>query len=111
MPSESVVNPEWTAFTLGLLFGAVKIAAIGTVGFGIAWWRARARIKQLEAERLQALAGEERIARVEQNVELVVDQLDRLVRAHADLTSRLSPGVDTGRALPSAPPEDGISRP
>jgi hypothetical protein len=42
------VNPELTGFALGLLLGAAKVMTIGTIGFGIAWWRARLRVRALE---------------------------------------------------------------
>ena len=44
------MSPELTGFALGLLLGAAKVMAISTVVFGVAWWRARLRIKALEAE-------------------------------------------------------------
>ena len=44
------MSPELSGFALGLLLGAAKVMGIAAVGFGIAWWRARLRIKSLEAE-------------------------------------------------------------
>ena len=44
------MSPELTGFAVGLLLAAAKVMGIGMVGFGIAWWRARLRIKALEAE-------------------------------------------------------------
>jgi hypothetical protein len=48
------MGPQLTGFALGLLLGAAKVMAIAAVGFGIAWWRARLRVKSLEAELLEA---------------------------------------------------------
>ena len=44
------MSPEFTGFALGLLLGAAKVMAIAAVGFGVAWRRARGRIRALEAE-------------------------------------------------------------
>ena len=44
------MSPELTGFALGLLLGAAKVMTIGTIGFGIAWWRARKRVRVLEAD-------------------------------------------------------------
>lgn len=44
------MSPELTGFVLGLLLGAAKVMTIAAVGFGVAWWRGRLRIRSLEAE-------------------------------------------------------------
>lgn len=62
------------SFLLGGLVVAVKGLAIGAVGFGIAWWRARGRIRQLEAEVLDQAA-----------------EIDQLTAAQAELQRRLPP--------------------
>ena len=64
------MNPELTGFALGLLLGAAKVMTIGTIGFGIAWWRGRRRIRELEAdlqeaEQLVDSLNEERAALLE----------------------------------------------
>lgn len=64
------MSPELTGFALGLLLGAAKIMTIGTIGFGIAWWRGRRRIRALEAdlqeaEQLVDSLNEERAALLE----------------------------------------------
>lgn len=48
------MGPQLTGFALGLLLGAAKVMGIAAIGFGIAWWRARLRVKSLEAELLEA---------------------------------------------------------
>ena len=45
---ERVMDPQLSGFALGLLFGAAKIGAIGTIGFAIAWWRTRRKLQRLE---------------------------------------------------------------
>jgi hypothetical protein len=54
------VSPELTGFALGLLLGAAKVMAIAAVGFGVAWWRAKMRIRALEAELAETQALLER---------------------------------------------------
>ena len=54
------MSPVVTGFALGLLLGAAKVMAIAAVGFGIAWWRGRLRIRSLEAELLETQALLER---------------------------------------------------
>ncbi|MEO8451025.1 MAG: hypothetical protein ABI647_14605 [Gemmatimonadota bacterium] len=83
------MNPELSGFALGLLFGAAKIMAIGTIGFGIAWWRARLRIRQLERDQLEPVPSEERMARLEQAFTDISGQLDQLIRTNTELNRRL----------------------
>lgn len=42
------LDPQVTGFALGLLLGAAKVGFIGSVGFGIAWWRSRRKVQRLE---------------------------------------------------------------
>jgi uncharacterized membrane protein YciS (DUF1049 family) len=56
------VSPELSGFALGLLVGAAKVLGIAAVGFGIAWWRARLRIKSLEAELKETEAALEELS-------------------------------------------------
>lgn len=44
------MNPQISAFALGLLLGAAKVGFIGTIGFGIAWWRTRLKLRRVESE-------------------------------------------------------------
>ena len=88
------MNPELTGFLLGLLLGAAKVLAIRTVGFGMAWWRARGRIRQLEAdlleaERLSAPDGED-LRHLHEGLAQVVVQLDQLARTQSSLTKLLT---------------------
>src|SRR5215207_4349980 len=86
------MDPELSGFALGLLFGAAKIMTIGTVGFGIAWWRARRRVRELEAAQQQPSLLEERLDRLEQGFDYSATQLDRLVEGQSELSRQLGAG-------------------
>lgn len=105
------MNPEWSGFALGLLFGAAKIMAIGTVGFGIAWWRARVRIRKLEAERLEPAEADERLVRLEQSFDYVAGQLDQLMRSHAELNEQLAAAAAVRQLREPHAPLAGDPRP
>ncbi|MGH7522948.1 MAG: hypothetical protein ACREK8_01450 [Gemmatimonadales bacterium] len=87
------MDPQLSAAAIALLFGAAKIGLIGTVGFAIAWVRARARIRTLEAAASHQIAGatDERLERLEQSVEYVVGQLDRIAETQHELQRQLPP--------------------
>jgi hypothetical protein len=96
------MDPEASGFVLGLLFGAAKVSIIGAVGFGVAWWRARARIRDLEAAQAQPSLTAERLDRLEQGLDYVASQLDRVVDGQSDLQRRLPPAPSTdGQFLPA----------
>jgi len=97
------MNPEATGFALGLLFGAAKIMAIGTVGFGIAWWRARRKIRELEAERLET-ASDEGVRVLEERFERIEGQLSQLVESHDALRSQLLDRVPEPRRIGQTTP-------
>ena len=78
-----------SGFALGLLFGAAKVLLIGTVGFGIAWWRTRRRLQLLEAERTRPSITDERLDRLEQGFDYLASQLDQLVVGQAELARQL----------------------
>jgi hypothetical protein len=98
------VSPELTGFLLGLLLGAAKLMAIGILGFGIAWWRGRARIRALEAELLElgpsSGADTERWRAIEQRMNDMARQLEQLSETHRLLAERILP-----------PPQDRSPRP
>jgi len=101
------MNPELTGFALGLLLGAAKIMTIGTVGFAIAWWRARRRVRELEAEAREAeleAAGSDRIRQLEGSVAHLSAQLHQLLEAQSALTMRLGGAslAPPDRVIPSA---------
>jgi hypothetical protein len=88
------VDPQLSAAAIALLFGAAKIGLIGTVGFAIAWMRARSRIKALEEHALRQVAPgiDERIDRIEQSVEYIASQIERVVEAQ-ERAQQLPPGA------------------
>ncbi len=79
-----------SSFLLGALAVSVKGLAIGAIGFGIAWWRARNRIRQLEAERqLDPQQLEDRLDRLEGVMDEVAATLERLATGQSELQRRL----------------------
>ncbi len=63
---------------IGLLAGAAKVLGIATVGFGIAWWRSRKRVRELEAKQHEVPELQERLDRMESTIEYMASQLERL---------------------------------
>jgi|KBSSwiStaDraftv2_1062776.scaffolds.fasta_scaffold110377_3 hypothetical protein len=84
------MNPTLSGFALGLLLGAAKIGLIGTIGFGIAWWRTRAKLRRLEAALPDPARLEERLANLEQIADYTASQVNRLAEAQ-DATARIRP--------------------
>jgi hypothetical protein len=71
---------------------AAKGLGIGAAGFSIAWWRARNRIRELEAERQhdpQQL--DDRLNRLEGALDSVAATLERLAAGQSELQRRLPP--------------------
>jgi len=100
------VDPS--SFLLGALLVSVKGLAIGGVGFGIAWWRARKRIRQLEDQRqLDPDPLIDRIDRLEGTLDSVAATLERLAMGQSELQRRLAPPTDPeGARPPSSPRRD-----
>jgi hypothetical protein len=92
------MSPNWNWFALGLLVGAAKVMTIGTVAFGIAWWRARRRVRELEAEQVETPIGDARLDRIEQGLDLLAAQLERVARSQEEITQQLGKGPE--RRLP-----------
>ncbi|HEY6927505.1 MAG TPA: hypothetical protein VI653_28780 [Steroidobacteraceae bacterium] len=81
-----------SSFFLGALLVSAKALGIGAVGFGIAWWRARNRIRQLEAQpQLDPQQLEGRLDRLEGALDSVAGALQRLAAGQSELQSRLPP--------------------
>jgi hypothetical protein len=99
-----------SGFALGLLFGAAKVLLIGTVGFGIAWWRTRRRLQLLETERGQPAITDERLDRLEQGFDYLASQLDRLVAGQAELARQLKLPEARPGELPSGSGDRASSR-
>jgi len=75
------MEPELSGFALGLLFGAAKTLLITTGIFGVAWWRGKRRIRDLEAELARPALDTERLDRLEQSLEYMMGQLERIGQA------------------------------
>ena len=88
------MDPVLSGFALGLLLGAAKVGVIGTLGFGIAWWRTRARLRRLESTLPDPARLEERLASLEQIADYSASKLDRLIEAQ-----------EATRQLPAPPPD------
>lgn len=83
---------DLSSLLLGALLVSAKVLGIGAVGFGIAWWRARGRIRQLEAQRQpdpQPLL--DRLDRLEGTLDSVAGALERLAAGQRELQRRLPP--------------------
>jgi hypothetical protein len=84
------MDPTLSGFALGLLLGAAKVGLIGTVAFGIAWWRARTKLRRLEATLPDPASLAERLANLEQMVDYSASQMDRLLEAQDALARQLA---------------------
>lgn len=97
-----------TSFLLGALAVSAKGLGIGAVGFGIAWWRARNRIRQLESQRhLDPQQLEDRLDRLEGALDSVAAALERLAAGQGELQRRLPP--PRGSTEPPRSPNPGGS--
>lgn len=85
-----LMDPTLSGFALGLLLGAAKVGALGTVVFGIAWWRTRAKLRRLESSLPDPARLEERLANLEQIADYTAAQVTRLAEAQ-EATSQLPP--------------------
>lgn len=77
------MDPTLSGFALGLLFGAAKLGLIGTMGFGIAWWRTRTRLRRLESALPDPARLEERLANLESLADYTTGQVSRLMEGQA----------------------------
>jgi len=84
------MDPTLSGFALGLLLGAAKAGIIGTVVFGVAWWRTRAKLRRLEGELPDPAQLEQRLASLEQIADYTAAQVNRLVEQH-DAAARIAP--------------------
>lgn len=91
------MKPE-IAFALGTLVAAVKGLGLVAIGAGIAWWRARRRVRELEGRlAAAAVAGqEEHLAQLEQGLDFLTRQLAELADQQRAILRRLPPGHDAG---------------
>lgn len=89
------MDPTLSGFALGLLLGAAKIGFIGTVGFAIAWWRTRAKLRRLESALPDPGRLEERLANLEQLADYTAAEVSRLANsqpAPPQISAPSSPG-------------------
>ena len=93
------MDPQLSGFALGLLFAAAKIGLIGTVGFGIAWWRTRRKLQHLERALPDPGRLDERLASLEQSTDYIGAKLSELADHQALLTRQLDLAPDRS-ALP-----------
>ena len=91
--------------TAQLLLLAFTLATSGAVGFAIAWVRARDRARHAE-ERLaeRALSGGASTERVEQALESMSLELERLAEGQRFTTELLAGRSEAARPLPADPP-------
>jgi hypothetical protein len=90
------MDPQLSGFALGLLLGAAKIGAIGTIGFAIAWWRTRRRLQRLEQALPDPGVLNERLANLEQNTDYIGAKLADL----GDIQTRLLQQLGAPARLP-----------
>jgi hypothetical protein len=93
------MDPQLSGFALGLLLGAAKIGAIGTIGFAIAWWRTRRKLQRLERALPDPGVLEGRLANLEQNSDYIGAKLAELGETQTRLLQQLgSPSRLTERS-------------
>lgn len=81
-----------SSFLFGALIVTAKAFGIGALGFGIAWWRARDRIRELEAQlQLDPEPLHDRLDRLEGSLDSVAGALERLTAGQIELQRRLPP--------------------
>ena len=93
------MDPQLSGFALGLLLGAAKVGFIGTIAFAIAWWRARGKLRRLEATLPDPARLEERLANLEQISDYSASKLDQLVETQDALVRQLD-APSAGAKLP-----------
>ena len=97
-----------SSFLLGALLVSAKVLGIGAGGFGIAWFRARNRIRQLEAQRhLEPQPLLDRMDRLEGTLDSVAATLERLAAGQSELQRRLPPSRAISDATRSPNSVDG----
>jgi hypothetical protein len=102
------VDPQLSGFALGLLFGAAKIGAIGTIGFAIAWWRTRRKLQRLERALPDPGVLEEHLANLEQNSDYIGAKLAELGETQTRMLHQLG---SASRLTESSQRENEATRP
>lgn len=95
----TVIDPQ-AAFALGVLVATVKGVGIAAIGAGIAWWRARRRVRELESQLTVALqaAGSAEVEQLQQSIDQLSAQLHTLADDQRAIVRRLPAGPDFGEA-------------
>jgi hypothetical protein len=84
------VDPQLSGFALGLLLGAAKIGAIGTIGFAIAWWRTHRKLQHLEQALPDPGVLEQRLGNLEQNSDYIGAKLAELGETQIRMLQQLA---------------------
>jgi hypothetical protein len=103
------MDPQLSGFALGLLFGAAKIGAIGTVGFAIAWWRTRRKLQRLEEALPDPGRLEERLASIERNSDYIGAKIAELGEGQNQVLQQL--GGAPRLAEPARLEDEGVRPP
>jgi hypothetical protein len=95
-----LIDPQ-TAFVFGALVASLKGLGLVAIGAGVAWWRARRRVRELEAQLADAAltgAGDD-LARLEDGLNFLTEQVRALTDEQRAILRRLPPppAAPTGR--------------
>jgi hypothetical protein len=95
-------------FILGALVASTKGLALVAIGFGIAWWRTRSRLRRLEGGQSPVPADlEQRLDRLESSLEFMGATLDRLAAGQEQFRRGLASPAP-GRPLLTAHDRDPV---
>ncbi len=87
-PMHGPMVPEFVAGVLVIVAGVFLLT---TIGFGIAWFRARERAIRLERDHVPAgVGGSAELARIEQAVEAIAIEVERMSEAERFQTKLLA---------------------
>ena len=98
------MNPDIVLPTLVTLAAAVLVLLGSTIGFGVAWIRARDRARHAERELAQS-SGTRGLERLEAAVDSIAVEVERIAEAGRFQSQLLAQGFDSARAerLPAPP--------
>lgn len=91
-----MMDPQ-TAFVFGALVASIKGVGLIAIGAGIAWWRARRRVRELEAQLADAAAAAAAagagadLAQLEQGLDFLAEQVRALGDEQRAMLGRLPP--------------------
>ncbi|MGE5091354.1 MAG: hypothetical protein ACM3OH_04210 [Bacillota bacterium] len=93
-----MMDPQ-AAFVFGALVASLKGVGLVAIGAGIAWWRARRRVRELEAQLADAAlaaAGPD-LAQLEQGLDFLAEQVRAIADEQRTMLRRLPlpPGAPT----------------